>query len=35
MSNLLILVAIAILAVPITAFLCAIGDNLAEKWRKR
>jgi nitrogen fixation-related uncharacterized protein len=35
MSSLLILVAIAILAVPITAFLCAIGDNFAEKWRKK
>lgn len=35
MSSLLILVAIAVLAVPITAFLCAIGDRLAEKWRER
>ena len=35
MTSLLILVAIAVLAVPITAFLCAIGDDIAEKWRKK
>lgn len=35
MSSLLILVAIAILAVPITALLCAVGDGLAEKWRRK
>jgi len=35
MSSLLALVAIAVLAVPITAFLCAVGDDLAEKWRRK
>lgn len=35
MSSLLILVAIAVLAVPFTAFLCAVGDDLAEKWRRK